>query len=205
MGLMVRAVFFDMDGVLVRSTEAWFRVVEAAGVRYRGRAVTREEFMPTFGQGTAADLEVFGFSGAREELDAFYVAEFPRYLESVWVNPAAGEVLRWCRSRHLKTALVTNTVGPLARIIIEYAKLTSLFDSFATADRVPHGKPAPDLLQLASRETGVAMGDAVMIGDSRYDREASAAAGARFIGLGLDGQFRVEALDAVPALLETLS
>ena len=39
----MRAVLFDMDGVLVRSEEVWFRVVEAAGVRFRGRAITREE------------------------------------------------------------------------------------------------------------------------------------------------------------------
>ncbi|MBL8939307.1 MAG: haloacid dehalogenase, partial [Archangium sp.] len=58
----MRAVLFDMDGVLVRSEEVWFRVVEAAGVRFRNRAITREEFFPTFGQGTAADIPVFGLS-----------------------------------------------------------------------------------------------------------------------------------------------
>src|SRR5205085_1313853 len=54
------ALLFDMDGVLVRSEDAWFRVVEEAGERFRGRPVTREEFTPTFGQGTEADLSQFG-------------------------------------------------------------------------------------------------------------------------------------------------
>lgn len=54
--MLPEAVLFDMDGVLVKSEEAWFRTVEAAGVRFRGRPVTRAEFGPTFGQGTAADV-----------------------------------------------------------------------------------------------------------------------------------------------------
>ena len=57
-----RAILFDMDGVLVRSFEVWFRVVEEAGRRFRGRAITRGEFTPTFGQGTADDVPVFGLS-----------------------------------------------------------------------------------------------------------------------------------------------
>ncbi len=201
MCVMVAAVLFDMDGVLVRSTEAWFRVVEAAGVRFRGAAVTREEFMPTFGQGTAADLDVFKFRGSRAELDAFYVAEFPRYLESVWVNPAAAEVLRWCRGQKLATALVTNTVSPLADQVIGFAKLTAYFDSFATADRVAKGKPAPDLLVLAAAELKVSLSNCVMVGDSRYDREAAQAAGAQFVGLGLEAACRIEDLAHLPDVI----
>jgi hypothetical protein len=45
--LMPKAVLFDMDGVLVKSTEAWFRIVESAGTQFRGHKVTREEFVHT--------------------------------------------------------------------------------------------------------------------------------------------------------------
>ncbi len=197
----VRAVLFDMDGVLVKSDEVWFRAVEEAGVRFRGRAVTREEFFPTFGQGTAADVEVFGLNTTRAALDAFYVESFVRHLDEMWVNPQAAPLLRALREKGLKTALVTNTVGPLAARILEVAKLTGFFDSLATADRVRESKPAPDLLQLALKELGVSADDARMVGDSRYDREAAAAAGVRFIGMALDGEQRVEALGDVLALV----
>src|SRR5687767_3280690 len=72
----VKAVLFDLDGVLVKSEEAWFRTVEESGRRFRGRPVSREEFDPTFGQGTAADVEVFGLRCSTSELDAFYVEQF---------------------------------------------------------------------------------------------------------------------------------
>ena len=84
-----KAVLFDMDGVLVKSDEVWFRVVEAAGTRFRGLPITRDEFMPTFGQGTAADIPYFGLRCSVFELDAFYAAQFVNHLDAVWVNPDA--------------------------------------------------------------------------------------------------------------------
>lgn len=189
-----RAVLFDMDGVLVKSEEVWFRVVEQAGVRFRGRPITREEFFPTFGQGTAADIPVFGLSCTTDQLDAFYVSEFVKHLDAMWVNPDARPLLERLRDRGIKRALVTNTVGPLAVRILAQAQLDGLFDALATADRVANAKPAPDLVELACRETGVTPAEAAMVGDSKYDRQAAGAAGVRFFGLDLDGDVRLARL-----------
>lgn len=192
------AVLFDMDGVLVKSDEVWFRTVEAAGVRFRGRPVSRDEFFPTFGQGTAADIPAFGLSCTAAQLDAFYVDEFPRHLSGVWVNPEARPLLDTLSRRGLELGLVTNTVSPLARVILAHAGLEAFFGTVATADRVAHAKPAPDLVLLACRELGVPPARAWMVGDSRFDRGAAQAAGVRFVGLGLDGDARIERLADFP-------
>jgi len=193
----VRAVLFDMDGVLVRTHGIWHQVVEEAGRRFRGRPVTRAEFDPTFGQGTAADVEVFGLRCTPAELDAFYVAQFSRFVSGVWVDPSAAQVLGALSSRGLRCAVVTNTVTPLAEEILVAAGLRQAFELVACADQVAHAKPAPDLVLAALERLGLARGDAVFVGDSRYDREAALAAGVRFIGLGIDGDARIEALEAL--------
>ncbi|MBL8957171.1 MAG: HAD family phosphatase, partial [Myxococcaceae bacterium] len=148
-----RAVLFDLDGVLVKSHEAWFRAVEESGRRFRGRAITREEFDPTFGQGTAADVQVFGLSCTPAQLDAFYVEEFVKHLATVWVNPDAADVMARLEARGIARALVTNSVGPIARALLAHGGLE--LPVLATADRVPYAKPAPDLVLLACRELGV--------------------------------------------------
>ncbi len=191
---MPRALLFDMDGVLVDSKEVWFRCIEQAGLRFRGRAITREEFFPTFGQGTAADVAVFGLSCTAAELDAFFAAEFVRHLAAIWVNPEAAPLLAQLEAAGTLRAVVTNTVGPLTEVILEHAKLRRFFQVLATADRVAQAKPAPDLVRLACRELGVAPAEAWMVGDSKYDRGAANAAGVYFVGLGLDGDRRVERL-----------
>ncbi len=50
------------------------------------------------------------------------------------------------------------------------------------------------MLLLACERLGVEPARALMVGDSRFDREAAAAAGIRFIGFGIDGDLRIEAL-----------
>lgn len=190
-----KAMLFDLDGVLVKSEEAWFRAVAESGVRFRGgRAITRKEFAPTFGQGTETDIAVFGLTCTAAELNAFYETEFLRHLGTVWVNPDAEPLLRALKAGGVKTALVTNSVAKIARALVDRAEVSGLLDVLATADRVVRSKPAPDLVELALKELGVAAGDAWLVGDSRYDRGAAEAAGVRFVGLGIDGDQRVERL-----------
>lgn len=197
-----KAVLFDMDGVLVRSEEVWFRVVEEAGTRFRGSPVTREEFAPTFGQGTAADVRVFELGCSNEELDRFYIERFPAHANGVWVDPDAAPVLRELRARGFRTGLVTNTVVTLAEHILQAAGLRGLLDSLSCADLVAHAKPAPDLVHHALRELGLQPDDAWLVGDSRYDREAAGAAGVYFVGYGgLEGDASVARLPELLTLL----
>jgi HAD superfamily hydrolase (TIGR01509 family) len=199
--MKLRAVLFDMDGVLVRSEEVWFRLVAESGVRFRGRAVTREEFSPTFGQGTRADVEVFGLACAPDELDRFYRDHFHEHSDATWVDPDAAEVLRAIRAAGLGIAVVTNTATELARRILDSASLLPLVDVVACSDQVARPKPAPDVVRHAMAQLGVLSTESVMVGDSRYDREAANAAGVRFLGYRIDGDARVESLPALRALV----
>src|SRR5438105_1920850 len=142
---MLEAVLFDLDGVLVESKEAWFLAVAEAGARFRGRPVTRAEFDPTFGQGTEADIPLFGFDCTVAQLDRFYEQAFVRHLDAVQVEPSAAPVLAELKARGLKLAVVTNSVGVVAHATLKHAGLFERFDALATADRVAKSKPAPDL------------------------------------------------------------
>jgi phosphoglycolate phosphatase/AHBA synthesis associated protein len=190
-----------MDGVLVRSEEAWFRAVEAAGVRFRGRAITREEFAPTFGQGTTADIAAFGLRCTPRALDLFYLESFPSFAQETWVDPDAARVLAGLSGRGLDVAVVTNTMTPLAESILAAAGLRAHVRVVACADQVPRAKPAPDLVLHALERLGRRAGEAWMTGDSRYDREAARAAGVRFVGYRQEGDVRVESLAELAGLV----
>ncbi len=198
----LRAALFDLDGVLVRSEEPWFRTMEEAGRVFRGRPVTREEFAPTFGQGTAADAEQFELRVSPDELNRFYLDQFPRFAKETWVNPDARGVLEALRARGLKRAVVTNTASPLAFTILRSAGLFELFDWVACADHVVKAKPAPDLVLHAAQRLGVSPESALLVGDSRFDRDAARTAGVRFVGLGLDGEARIERLAELLSVLD---
>ena len=59
---------------------------------------------------------------------------------------------------------------------------------------VARGKPAPDMVLEACRRLRVAPAEALVVGDSRYDRDAAAAAKVRFVGLRIAGDRRIERL-----------
>lgn len=195
------AILFDLDGVLVRSEEVWLRLLEEAGLRFRGRPITREEFAPTFGQGTAADVRAFGLSCTAAELDTFYVQNFRRYATELWVDPGARPLLDGLSRRGLRLAVVTNTVSPLARDLLAIAGLLEFFQVVATADLAGRPKPSPDIVLHALAGLGLPPQEAWMVGDSRFDREAARGAGVHFVGLRTEGDVTVGALEEIPALL----
>ncbi|MFZ5471861.1 MAG: HAD family hydrolase [Myxococcota bacterium] len=203
--MRAKAVLFDMDGVLVRSEEVWFRLVEEAGRRFRGRLVTREEFSPTFGQGTEADVASFALRCTPAELDRFYLEEFFHHADGLWVNPEAAPLLDALCARGLLLAVVTNTVSSLAERILQAAQLDTRVHQVSCADLVPNAKPAPDLVLHACAALKISPTDAWMVGDSRFDREAAQAAQVRFVGLGIEGDARIERLVELEALLLKLA
>jgi HAD superfamily hydrolase (TIGR01509 family) len=82
----------------------------------------------------------------------------------------------------------------IATSLLEGAKLATYFDVIAGVDLVAKGKPAPDLLHLVARETGVPAAEMAFVGDSMFDEGAARAAGAFFIGYLRPGDARIERL-----------
>jgi HAD superfamily hydrolase (TIGR01509 family) len=195
------AILFDMDGVLVRSEEVWFALLRDASSHFGGKLVTREAFAPTFGQGTAADIEMFGFNCTVPILEAYFAKHFADHAPDVWVDPTAKPLLASLQARGISRAVVTNTSATLAADILSAAGMLELFQVVSCASQVPRAKPAPDVVTAALRQLRLEGGQAWMVGDSRYDREAARAAGVEFIGLRIDGDRRIELLEELETFL----
>jgi HAD superfamily hydrolase (TIGR01509 family) len=196
---MLRAVLFDMDGVLVDSFEAWLRLMNATASHFGCSPVGRGRFRAVYGQPTEKDAEAFFPGHTVKEIETFYDAHFTEYTEFVHADPAASEVVASLRQRGVRTAVVTNTLSALARRILGEAGIEP--DAVVGANDVPHAKPAPDMVHRACDLLGVLPSEALMVGDSQYDREAATKAGARFAGLGIDGDDRLQQLADVLALV----
>lgn len=193
----LRAVLFDLDGVLVDSHQVWFRLLNAAAVRFGAPPIDADAFRGMWGQGVDADAEYMGC--AVDPLERFYHDHFMRFGDALGVDPAAAPVLERARAADLRTAVVTNTPTGLARDIVAAARLAP--ELVVGGSDVPRPKPAPDMLLRACVLAGVLPSESVMIGDSAFDRRAAAGAGMRFVGLRLDGDRRIERLEELPALL----
>jgi HAD superfamily hydrolase (TIGR01509 family) len=193
------AVLWDLDGVLVDSYEVWFHLLNHTARAFGARAISREEFASGWGQGIERDVERFFRHKSVAEVEAFYHEHFMTHASHLRVDPDAAPVVAALRARGLRQSLITNTPGPLARDILAHARLG--LDEVVGGTDVPRGKPAPDMVLEACRRLGVTAAQALVVGDSRYDREAAAAARVRFVGLRIDGDERIESLAELPGRL----
>lgn len=193
---MARAILFDLDGVLVHSYEAWFALMNATARGLGFPVISRERFHASFGQSTADDARDF-FPGRTEaEVSAYFVAHFRDHAAHMKIDPDAAPIVARLRAGGVRTAIVTNSPRPLALQILAAARIEA--DALVGGTDVPSPKPAPDMVFRALRELDVAPADALMVGDSRFDREAAGAAGVPFVGFGgLEGDLAIADLRAI--------
>lgn len=195
----LRAVLFDLDGVLVDSYEVWLHVMNDVARELGYPPIPRETFHESWGQGIEEDQRRFFPRHGVPEIEARYDAAFPAHLAHLGVAEAVPEVFRRLEALALPSAVVTNTPAPLARTLVARARARP--DALVGGTDVPRPKPAPDMVLRACELLDAPPERALLVGDSRYDRDAARAAGVPFAGLGIDGDVRLEALADLLELL----
>jgi HAD superfamily hydrolase (TIGR01509 family) len=177
----VRAVLFDLDGVLVDTYEAWYGLVRSTARHFGAPDVPRAAFDATWGQSVEDDARELVPGPSAHQVADHYGEHFREHVEQVGVDGEARAVLADLRARGVRTACVTNSPTPVAREILQAAALDRLLDTIVGAGDAPHPKPAPDLLDEALRRLEVPPAAALMVGDSRFDEQAALAAGVRYV------------------------
>ena len=191
---VVRALLFDLDGVLIDSFHAWLRLVNQAAREFGRPPIGEAAFRRSFGQSSAADIEEFFQGRTVSEVDAFFAAHFRDHLEAVTVNPESTSLLSRARDVGLRTACVTNTVQPLAEEILAVTQLRPLLDVVVGAGPPRRPKPEPDLVRAAADALATPLAACALVGDSAFDVEAGRRAPVFTIGLAIAADARVEHL-----------
>lgn len=191
---MTRALLLDMDGVLVFSEEAWFRVYNDTLAGFGHPPVSRADFLAIYGNGTEADRDMYMPERTVAEVDAAYRRFFEEHLDAVRPNEEALPVLKALRARSVRLAVATNTNRPLAERILKLAGLLDAVDALVGADEAGAGKPDPAVVRLAAQRAGAPLSECLFAGDSKYDEAAARAAPVAFVGYRFGTGERVESL-----------
>ena len=180
---MIKAVIFDMDGVLVDSYPAWFHNFNYLRKAFGFSGISDSEYRKkAWSRGTKAVMNPY-FPGCRyEDVSSASINHFKRFLKYVDINQQSHETLKKISEKRLKIGLVSNTHKPIINLIFKHYRLNKYFDVVISADDVKKEKPDPEGLLKCIEKLKVKKNEVVYIGDAIYDEMAAKRARVKFVG-----------------------
>jgi beta-phosphoglucomutase len=183
----VWAVIWDLDGVLVDSTEghfvAWQRLFAEEGLQ-----MDRAEFLRTFGQrndsvlraALGPDLPAARLRDLGERKEAYFRSLVPQLVRPV---PGALALLSALRAAGARQAIGSSAPRANLETILSAWGISTLFGATVTAEDVSRGKPAPDVFLTAAARLRVSPARCLVLEDAPPGVEAARAAGMRCVAV----------------------
>ncbi len=182
--MQLRAVLFDMDGVLFDSmpyhAEAWSQVMTEAGYNFSKEDVYMNEGRTGADTINTASLAQFGRLATQEQIDALCKAKcevFDTYPPTPRMQGAL-ELVHKVKDCGLTPMIVTGSGTPTLLDRIQ-SNFPGLFDAnhIVSSFNVKRGKPYPDPYLLALEKGGFKANEAIVVENAPLGVTAGVAAG----------------------------
>jgi HAD superfamily hydrolase (TIGR01509 family) len=183
----LRAVVFDLDGVLLESEhlweEMWVRYAERFAVRWTPEDTAHVQGMSA-PEWSAYLAERAGGHESAVDCERAVVDDMVGALEAGRMEPYEGAVamVRDAADR-APVGLATSAPRLLVDAVLDRNELTASFTATVSSAEVARGKPSPDVYREAARRLGVDPSHCVGVEDSSNGLRAAHAAGLTVVAL----------------------
>jgi len=183
---MLKAVIFDLDGVLSDS-EGIYQEVVAEIMKKFDISVPVSELRSLQGLNSILVWELlserYSPPATASELLQMEHEYMGKLTESGYVPivPFSFELMRNLKECGLKTAVATSNFGYIASMVLKQGEAEELVDVLVSCEDVERVKPAPDVYLLTARLLGEKPEDCIVIEDSQIGLEAAKSAGMKVV------------------------
>lgn len=187
---MIRAVVFDMDGVLIEAKDWHYEALNRA-LALLGYEISRYDHLSTYdGLPTRRKLEMLSIErGLPRGLHAFINELKQRYTLQI-VHADCKPVfqhefaLSKLQSDGLALGVASNSVRESVELMMERSNLRPYLDVLLSNEDVTRAKPHPEIFELAMERLGVDPSQTLIVEDHPKGVEAATAAGAHVMVVG---------------------
>jgi HAD superfamily hydrolase (TIGR01509 family) len=204
----IRAVVFDLDGVLVDSEQVWDaarrRLTQDSGGRW-SESASRDMMGMSSTEWSRYMHEELGVKMPPEEISAAVVRRMEGlYRERLPLIPGARVAVERLAARW-PLGLASSANRPVIEVALELSGLEDFFGATVSSEEVARGKPAPDVYLEAARRLRVDPALCAAIEDSSNGILSAHAAGTRVVAIP-NRTFppSEEALEAADAVITSL-
>jgi beta-phosphoglucomutase len=189
--MSVRAVIFDLDGVIVSTDEchyqAWKRMSDEEGIPFdreinqRLRGVSRMESLEIVLEKSKIQYNDEKKIELAERKNGYY-RQLLGSLQPRDILPGVTRVLEELKKRGIKVAIGSSSKN--TPYILEKIQLNYYFDAVADGNEISRSKPDPEVFLLAAKKLKENPSDCAVIEDAYSGIEAAAAGGMKAVGVG---------------------
>jgi beta-phosphoglucomutase len=199
---MIRAVIFDMDGVLIDAREWHYEALNKA-LKLLGYEITRYEHLSTFdGLPTRKKLRMLTVErGLPEELHPFinglkqqYTMEYvATRCRPVFQHEYA---LARLQADGYRLGLASNSIRETVLEMMDRSQLRGYLDTIVSNEDVARPKPDPEIYRKAMAALGVTPEETLVVEDNENGIAAATAAGANVMVVESPGDVTLDAIRA---------
>ena len=184
---MIKAILWDMDGVLADTGEAHYQAWKAL-MTAQSKTLTREEFNETFGMANPAimarwfgdDLDPARGAEMVAEKERQFRAMIPEYVP---LGPGVRRWLAWGRAAGYRQVVASSGEMDNIVAILTYHELGNFFDAIVSGNYLPESKPDPTVFLHAAAAVGAEPAHCLVVEDGVVGVEAAQRAGMRCLAV----------------------
>ncbi len=181
---MIKAVIFDMDGVLIEAKDWHYEALNRA-LKLFGFEISRYEHLTTYdGLPTSKKLQMLslerglplGLHSFINQMKQSYTMEIVHSkCKPSFAHEYALSVLK---AKGYKLAVASNSIRNTIDVMMEKASLMKYLDEIVSAEDVKNAKPAPDIYHFTMKKIGCKPEECLIVEDNENGIKAAIASGA---------------------------
>jgi beta-phosphoglucomutase len=189
---MIKAVLFDLDGVLVSTDEyhyrSWVKISKDEGFDFfnhefnnKFRGVARLKCVDIIIDASGRTYSTAQKQELADRKNRYFVESLASVTTEMLL-PGSLSMLEELKKRKIKIAVASNSRN--AMTIIRQTDIEHLLDAIIDGHQIENSKPDPEIFLLAAKKVGVPPANCLVVEDAVTGIESAQRAGMKSLGIG---------------------